>query len=302
MASIPSTPDLRFLDPRVFGKLQSLELIAKFIVEGFMIGLHRSPYHGFSVEFSSYRKYSPGDNLKFVDWKLYGRTDRHYVKQFEENTNLTAWLVVDRSASMALEHEGVSKLRYGCCLSAALAYLMLKQRDTVGLAAFDRSGVRMLHPSAKSIQLRQVFQTLQGMQPGEGTDFSGGLEAVATHVTHRGMLILISDLLADPDEILQALRYFRYKKHEVIVFQVLSPLELDFPYREQFEFVDAETGQKLVTSGGLIRQEYLEALNAHIARVRQGCVDLEVDFVALSTAEPVTEALVAYLSRRAQFL
>jgi len=291
-------PDLQFLDPRVFGKLQNLELVAKYIVEGFMLGLHKSPYHGFSVEFSAYRKYSPGDNLKFVDWKLYGRTDRHYVKQFEENTNLDCYLLLDKSGSMAVTDDGLSKLRYGSCLAAALAYLMLKQRDTVGLTVFDSEGLQLVPASARSSQLSVVLRSLASLEPESQTHFASGLSEVAARISRRGLVVLISDLLAEPDEVLDVLKYFRYRKHEVLVFQVMTAQELDFPFSDQHEFIDAETGEKLATSGRLIRREYLEALGGHLEALRQGCVELEVDFVPLRTDEPLTDALVAYLSKR----
>ncbi|MDP6359430.1 MAG: DUF58 domain-containing protein [Planctomycetota bacterium] len=294
--------DVEFLDPKTFGRLQNLELIAKYIVEGFMIGLHKSPYHGFSVEFSSYRKYSPGDNLKFVDWKLFGRTDRHYVKQFEENTNLNCYLLLDKSGSMVLEDEGMSKLRYGSCLSAAFAYLMLKQRDAVSLATFDSEGVIYVPPSAKNSQLLTVLSQLQGLEAQSGTDFTSGLNKVAARITHRGMIVLISDLLAEPQEILDVLKYFRYKKHEVVVIHVMSPQELDFPFNEQVEFEDAETGAKLVTSGRLIREEYLQELNAHFEELQKGCLNLEVDLLSLRTDEPLTDAFVSYLVKRQALL
>jgi len=302
--SSPHQADMKFLDPQVFSRLQSLEMIAKFIVEGFMLGLHKSPYHGFSVEFSSYRKYSPGDNLRFVDWKLFGRTDRHYVKQFEENTNLNAYLLLDKSGSMIVEDEGtgITKLRYSSCLAAALAYLMLKQRDAVGLAAFNSEGVDYIPPTAKHIQLGYILRQLEALEATGQTDFSTGLNQVASHINRRGLIVLITDLLTEPDEILKVLKYFRYKKHEVIVFHVMTKLELEFPLNEQYEFIDAETGQKLVTSARMVRKEYLEALEAHFDILRQGCVDYEVDYVPLRTDETLTEALVAYVSKRQQFL
>ena len=294
----PRNKDTQFLDPRVFGKLQNLELIAKYIVEGFMLGLHRSPYHGFSVEFSSYRKYSPGDNLKFVDWKLYGRTDRHYVKQFEENTNLSSYLLLDKSGSMIVADDGLTKLRYGQCLTASLAYLMLKQRDAAGLAIFDSEDVHFIPASAKNIQLRTILRALESLEAGGRTDFAGGLSRAATRITRRGLVVLVSDLLAEPKEVLDVLKYLRYRKHEVIIFHVMTALELDFPFQEQCEFIDAETGEKLVTSARLIREEYRSALGAHLDQLKKGCIDLEVDFIPLRTDQPLTDALVAYLAKR----
>ena len=264
--------DRDFLDPRVIAKVRDLELVAKFIVEGFILGLHRSPYQGFSVEFSSYRKYSEGDSLRFVDWKVFARTDRFYVKQFEETTNLLCYLLLDTSASMSLGDAHITKFRYAASLTAALAYLMIRQGDAAGLVAFDSEGVDYTPPRRQTLQLGRILKALTNAVPSKGTDFRSGLRQVAERIRRRGLVILVSDLMAEPDEILDVLRYLRYKKHEVIVFQVLSQMELDFPFRDQYEFIDAETGEKLITQSSYIRQEYLEALAKHNRRLRESCL------------------------------
>jgi uncharacterized protein (DUF58 family) len=290
--------DREFLDPRVIAKISDLELVAKCIVEGFVLGLHRSPYQGFSVEFSSYRKYSEGDSLRFVDWKVFAKTDRFYVKQFEETTNLMGYVLLDTSASMSLGDPHITKFRYGASLAAALAYLMLRQGDAAGLVAFDSGGVDYTPPRRQSIQLGRILARLSQLRPSQRTEFRSGLRDVAERIYRRGLIVLISDLMAEPDEILDVLRYFRYKKHEVIVFQVLSQMELDFPFRDQHEFIDVETNERLVTQSSYIREAYLEALAEHNRRLRESCLAMDVDFVGLSLSDWLGDALMSYLTKR----
>ncbi len=290
--------DRDFLDPAVIAQVSDLELVAKFIVEGFLLGLHRSPYQGFSVEFSSYRKYCEGDSLRFVDWKLFGRTDRFYIKQFEETTNLACYVLLDISASMSLGDEHITKFRYAASLAAALTYLMLHQGDAAGLVAFDSEGVQYTPPRRQTLQLNRVLASLSGLAPTKATEFRSGLREVAERLHRRGLVVLISDLMAEPEEILDVLRYFRYKKHEVVVFQILSAMELDFPFRDQHEFIDVETGDKLITQASLIRQDYLDALEAHNRHLRESCLAMDVDFVPLGLSDWLGAALMAYLTKR----
>jgi len=298
IGNLPGHADRDFLDPAVIAKVRDLELVAKFIVEGFMLGLHRSPYQGFSVEFSSYRKYSEGDSLRFVDWKLFGRTDRFYVKQFEETTNLACHVLLDISASMSLGDEHITKWRYAASLAAALTYLMLHQGDAAGLVAFDSEGVDYTPPRRRTLQLGRILARLSSLEPTKATEFRSGLRQVAERIHRRGLVVLISDLMADPDEILEVLRYFRYRKHEVIVFQVLSQTELEFPFRDQHEFIDVETSERLVTQSSLIRADYLDALAEHNRQLRESCLAMDVDFVALSLKDWLGEAMMAYLTKR----
>jgi len=293
-----------YLNPRTLAKIDNLELIAKFIVEGFLIGLHRSPYHGFSVEFSSYRKYSPGDELKFVDWRVYARTDKYYVKQFEETTNLNCYLTMDISASMNFTDptpDAVSKFRYSCFIAAAMAYLMLKQGDAVALAAFNSKEFTYLPPSARGTRLIQFLSALSHLKPAGETELGKNLRLLAERIKGRSLIILTSDLLVDYDEFKEALQYFRYKNHEVIVFHILSDYERDFPFGTQTSFLDMETRQEIVTEPTYIREEYISLLNSHIEQLKDTCEELNVDFLSLSTSTDLSEALMTYLSRRAAY-
>ena len=287
-----------FLDPTVLAKIENLELVAKFIVEGFMIGLHRSPYHGFSVEFSSYRKYAQGDEMKFVDWRVFGRTDKFYVKLFEETTNLNCYLVVDTSGSMQMAEQGVTKLRYAFYIAASLSYLMLRQSDAAGLTLIRADETRFIPPSGRTHQLQTILTELSRSRAGGETDLGAGLAGLAERTKGRSLIVLVSDLLAPADDILDALKFFRYRNHEVICFHLLTTDERTFPYGEQTEFVDMETGQIIATEPAAIRQEYLRRLDDHIDRLRRGCEGLEIDFVSLSPSDMLGEVLATYLGRR----
>ena len=291
---------LEYLDPRVLSRVENLELIAKFIVEGFMTGLHRSPYHGFSVEFSSYRKYSPGDDLKFIDWRVFGRLDKHYVKQFEETTNLNAYLALDASASMSLESHGISKWRYGCFIAASLAYLMLKQRDAVGLALFREGRLDLMPASSKSTRLGEVLGVLSRARPEGEAPIARLLNGLVEQVRRRGLIIVVSDFFEDIGNIRSALQYARYRNHEVIAFQVLTEVERTFPYTVQTNFVDSETGERVVSEPRAVRREYLRLLQAHNDALRDACEECEIDLVSLTTTDDLSSVLTTYLSRRMQ--
>jgi uncharacterized protein (DUF58 family) len=302
--------DTRFLDPAVAAAVGNLELVARFIVEGFLIGLHRSPYHGFSAEFSSYREYAPGDDLRHLDWKVFGRTDRFYLKQFEENTNLACWLLVDCSGSMKVGGEGkvggvgkgeperVSKFTYARQLAAGLAYLMLKQQDAVGMLAFADGPVASVNAHARTVQLGNVLTQLSRLAPEKGTDVARGLAALPDKLTRRGLVVFISDCLAEPNDITDAMRLFRARGHEVLVFHVLSPEERDFPFSSLTEFVDAETEERLLTHPSDLKAAYLEALGEHVAKLKGACDEMNVDFVELRTDTRLDRALVDYLAKR----
>jgi len=302
--------DTRFLDPAVAASVGNLELVARFIVEGFLIGLHRSPYHGFSAEFASYREYAPGDDLRHLDWKVFGRTDRFYLKQFEENTNLACWLLLDCSGSMKVGGLGkvgasgkgeagrVSKFTYARQLAAGLAYMMLKQQDAVGMLAFADGPVASVNAHARTVQLGNVLAQLSRLVPEKGTDVARGLATLPDKLTRRGLVVFISDCLADPAEITDAMRLFRARGHEVIVFHVLSPEERDFPFSDLTEFVDAETEERLLTHPSDLKRAYLEALAEHVSTLKGACDEMNVDFVELRTDTRLDRALVDYLAKR----
>ena len=292
--------DTRFLDPAIFATVDNLEMLARFIVEGFMIGLHRSPYHGFSVEFSSYRKYSPGDEPRYVDWKLFGKTDRLYVKQFEENTNLVCTLCVDCSGSMKVGDKNLTKFKYATSLAAALAYLLLKQGDAVGLVAFSEREVEVVRPRSRTNYLARLLAVLARIEPRAETNIHSGLAGVAERMRRRGLVVLISDFFADIDDLVEQLKRLRYRGHEVIAFQILTTDERDFPFKDLVEFIDAETDERLITQTSYVADSYRKALGEHQERLRSVCRDHNIDLVELTTADNLDVALLAYLSRRSR--
>jgi uncharacterized protein (DUF58 family) len=304
----PLDGDTRFLDPQVIAQVSNLELVARFIVEGFLIGLHQSPYHGFSSEFTSYRKYVKGDPFKFIDWKAAARTDRLFIKQFEENTNTRSYLLLDGSSSMNFGGEsarpeggktrGIAKWLYARNLAAALAYLMIHQGDAVGLALFRDGPPEVIPPRGGTVHLHALLGSLSRAQPERGTDMETGLAAIPERLARRGLVLLFSDLLDDTSRILAALKAFRLRRHEVIVFQVLAPEEREFPYRENIDFIDAETGERLTAQGSYIAAAYRKALNEHTEAIKRFCRQNDIDFVELDTDEPLSTALVSFLSRR----
>ena len=290
----------QFLDPAVLARLGSLELKARTVVEGFLNGLHRSPFKGFSVEFAEYRQYIHGDDLSTIDWKVYARSDRHYIKKFEEETNLQCHVLLDISGSMRYGSHGITKYEYGQCLAASLGYLMNRQRDAVGLAAFDDQIRTMLPASARPGHLRALLVTLERLQPGNETNVSTPLHQLADALTKRGMVVLISDLLDDPERVIRGLRHFRFRGTDVIVFQILDPDEIDFPFERATRFEDLETSEEVTAVPTVARTPYLKAIGDLIERYKQELGSAGIDYHLLSTAQPLEMALLAYLSTRAR--
>jgi uncharacterized protein (DUF58 family) len=297
-----SAGEWQFLDPAVVARLGTLELKARTIVEGVLSGLHRSPFKGFSVEFAEYRQYIPGDDLATIDWKVYARTDRHYIKKFEEETNLGCHLLLDVSASMGYRSGGMSKLEYGQCLAASLAYLMNRQRDAVSLVAFDDRIVAMLPASARSGQIRAVLLTLDRLTLGRETNVETPLHHVADLIAKRGMVVLISDLLDEPDRVIRGLKHFQFRGNDVIVFHVLDPHEVEFPFERPTCFEDLETGAEVTAVPSAVRPHYLQAMTEMIDRYRRELGAAGIDYQLVTTAEPLEMALLAYLSTRARAL
>ena len=287
-----------FLDPATIARLGSLDLKVRAIVEGFLTGLHRSPFKGFSVEFAEYRQYLPGDDLTTLDWKVYARTDRHFVKKFEEETNLECHLLLDVSRSMGYGSGAVTKLEYGSYLAGALAYLMTRQRDAVGLIAFDDKIKKMLRPSARSGHLTSLLVTLERLQLGDRTDVAKPLRDLAEAVRKRGLIVLISDLLDDADKVLKGLKHFRYRGSEVIVFHVLDPAELNFPFDQTARFRDMETQDEIVAVPDVVRARYLEAMSHLQEGYRRELRLAGIDYVLLDTSVPLEVALTSYLMTR----
>ena len=290
--------ELRFLDPAVLARLGTLELKARTVVEGFLSGLHRSPFKGFSVEFAEYRQYMPGDDLSSIDWKVYARTDRYYVKKFEEETNLNGYLLLDVSASMGYGSQGVTKLEYASMLAGSLAFLMQRQRDAVGLTTFDDSILTMLPPSARPSHLRSLLVTLDRLALGKRTDVSKPLHQLAEGIARRGMVILISDLIDEPEHVIEGLRHFRFRGTDVVVFHVMDPWELTFPFTRASRFRDLEGGDELMAVPSVVREQYLAELNGTIDRYKRELGAAGIDYRLLDTSEPLELALMSYLSTR----
>ena len=290
----------QYLDPVALSRIGGMELVARLVVEGFVTGLHKSPYQGFSVEFAEHRQYMPGDEIRYIDWKVYGKSDRYYVKKFEEETNLRAYILLDTSASMNYKHaeEGLTKFEYGCYLAATLTYLMLKQRDSVGLALFDTDITQYIPPRGAATHLQAIMSALENATPGQETQLSGLFHELAKRIVRRGLVIVISDLLDEPSQVISALKHLRHQKHEVIVFHLLDPAELTFPYTGSVVFRDMETGQTLSTQADTLKADYLEKLNQFIQSYRRGCGASQIDYVQMDTAMPFDYALSEYLSRR----
>jgi uncharacterized protein (DUF58 family) len=295
--------DRPFLDPAVVARLGTLELKARTIVEGFLSGLHRSPFKGFSVEFAEYRQYIPGDDLATIDWKVYARSDRYYVKKFEDETNLDCHLVIDVSGSMGYgSHHAMTKFEYGACLAASLGYLMNRQRDAVGLIAFDENIVSMLPSSSRTGHLRALLLTLNRLQLGRTTNVSKPLHHLADSLSKRGMVILISDLLDDPESVIRGLKHFQFRGTDVIVFHILDPDEIEFPFDRATRFEDLETDEEIMAVPGVVRDHYVRAIETLIDRYRRDLGAAGIDYQLISTNQPLELALMSYLSTRARAL
>jgi uncharacterized protein (DUF58 family) len=292
----------RLLDPHFVSKLERLDLTARLVVEGFLTGLHRSPYHGFSVEFAEHRQYMPGDPLRHLDWKVLAKSDRKYVKQYEEETNLRAMLLIDTSASMGYGSQGITKLDYSRQLAAALAYLMLRQNDAVGLFAFAAGRGELIPARSTMGHLRPLLLLLERLASAGGTDFAASLHTLAERMTRRGLTVLISDLLDDPERIAQAIHHFRHRKHEVLVFHVLDPQEVEFEFEREAVYVDVETGERVTTRPQELRPDYRARVQEWKQKLRQFCIEKRADYVPVTTDQPYDRALLEYLSKRARLL
>jgi uncharacterized protein (DUF58 family) len=292
----------KYLRPEQVRQMAGMQLIARTVVEGFVTGLHRSPHHGFSTEFSDHRQYVPGDELRHLDWLALARTDRYFVKRYEQETNLRCYVLLDCSASMAYGSGGISKFEYGCYLAATLAYLMVRQQDSVGLVLFDEAIRRNLPPRSTATHLNTLLEELERTTPGRQTGVSRTIHDVAGSIRRRALVVLISDLYDDPAEVRRALQHFRHRRHEVIVFHVLDPFELDFPFTKLVGFEDMETGEQIQIDPKQVRQTYQEEIGAFLADLRRTCSESRIEYVLADTRTPFERMLVKYLSRRRQFV
>lgn len=297
-----------YLQPETISKLRSIELKAKFIVEGFLTGLHKSPYHGFSVEFSEHRQYTPGDEIRHIDWRVYGRTDKFYIKRYEEETNLRGYILLDVSGSMRYTSgtQYLPKIEYASYLAAAMCLLMLGQRDGAGLVTFSDKIETFLPPSVKPSHQRLLLKTFSETaslaQSGTArqTDSGRALSQIAERIQKRSLIILISDLWDNPEKIITALKFFRHRHNEVIVFHLIDPEEQRFNFSADAEMVDMETGSRILTSPLQIREAYEKAFNALSEHYKQTLTDNLIDYNLIDTSRPFDLALFAYLKKRSR--
>jgi uncharacterized protein (DUF58 family) len=289
----------KYLKPEVIRQIKRLDLRAQFIVKGFLQGLHASPLHGFSVEFSEHRKYTTGDDPKDIDWLIYAKTDKYYVKKFEAETNITGYLVMDLSRSMGYTYrQELTKFEYAICLAASLCYLMIHQQDPVGLLTFDERIRNSLAPKSRRSHLATVLSLLTQLRPSGKTDVAASLSQVAAMLKHASLVMVFSDLLTDPEPVLQALHRLRHRGHDVILFHVLDEAEVRFPFEGMVELEDPETQQLLQLDAAHFRPDYLAEVEAFREMYRRECFQSRIDYVGLDTSMPFDKALMEYLVRR----
>ncbi|HTU21026.1 MAG TPA: DUF58 domain-containing protein [Gemmataceae bacterium] len=289
----------KYLQPRVIRQVARLDLRAKFIVEGFLSGLHASPFQGFSVEFSEHRKYVPGDDLKDLDWNVYAKTDKYYLKKFQAETNVTGYLVMDLSASMAWTHrQELTKFEYAICLAAALGYLMIHQQDPVGLVTFDTRIQTSLPPRSKRAQLGTILSVLANLKPSGETAVAPALHQLASMIRSKSLVMIFSDLLTDPEPVLQSLHHLRHRGNEIILFHILDEAEVHFPFEGLIEFEDVESPDKLVLDAKGMRGDYLQAVAAFQEHYREECAKANIDYVPIDTSVSFDKALLEYLVQR----
>jgi uncharacterized protein (DUF58 family) len=323
----------KYLIPNVIARLSNMELRAKLVVEGFMAGLHKSPYHGFSVEFAEHRQYIPGDDLKFLDWKIFARTERYYIKQFEEETNLKSYICLDVSKSMDFSSQSskgeqtvktktknlfkkvlnksfestaknsdgiITKLEYASYLAASLAYLMLMQRDAISLTTYDVKRQNYIPPRATPNNLRQILNALASVQPSNQTGTANSLNEIASGIKRRGLVIVLSDLFDEPEEVVKSLKHFRFMNNEVIVFQILDPIEMNFLEGNPVTLIDMETKEEMYSQPFAIQKAYKETIKEFLENYKSQLKNNGIDYQVLSTETPFDKALLTYLSKRAK--
>jgi len=295
-----TVPGSRFVDPKVLSRVGNLELLARHVVEGFINGLHRAPFFGASIDFAEHRGYVAGDDIRRVDWRVYARTDRYYVKQYEADTNTNLSVLLDISRSMTFASRGIPKLEYGCYIGACIAYLAHRQRDRVGMITFDDDIVTHIPPSAKHFNV--VLGTLERVKAQRPGNLSVPLHKMAEHFRRRGILVLISDFYDEPDAILEAIKPLKFLGNDLIVFHVLDPAEIDFGYDEASSFEDLETGEQIPVVPESLVTEYRAMVQAHIAALTTKFSEHRIDYTVLNTAEPLDRALFSYLSSRERLM
>lgn len=289
----------RFLEPEALARVKNLSMVARGVVEGFISGLHASPYKGFSVEFAEHREYVAGDDPRHLDYKMLARTERLYIKQYEEETNMRVQILLDTSGSMDYRYEGkVTKLEYGCYLTAVLSYLMTRQQDSVGLTTFD-TDIRLDMPARSSPRhFNEMMRQLEALKPGDETDIAEVLHRLANRFKKRCLIVLISDLYDEPDEVMRALHHFHHRRHEVIVFHVLDKAELEFPFKDVIAFHDLETDERLQIDPAYVREVYVDQIKQFTENYRRECAESQIDYVLTDTSVPYDFMLSHYVSKR----
>ncbi len=295
----PSENYIKYLNPAVISKIKSMELRARLVVEGFMVGLHKSPYHGFSVEFIEHRPYLQGDSLKDVDWKAYGKTEKFFIKQYEEETNLRSYILLDTSRSMSFASSGnITKMEYASTLVAALSYLMIKQQDAVGLALYSDKINSYIPPKATKTYLLQILKQIASLKASSTTNTASSLNLVAEKIKRRGLVVIVSDLFDDINSILKSLKNFSYLKNEVIVFQILDPLERSFSFGADAVFKDLETDEEITTQPYQIQKAYRESMGEFLRKIKSECLKSNIEYNLIETSMPFDKALFSYIQKR----
>lgn len=291
---------ISLLSPEYLASLDKFSLRARLIVEGFMIGLHKSPYHGFSVEFSDHRQYNPGDPIPSIDWKVYAKTNRYYIKRYEEETNLKCHILLDHSKSMDYTSGKISKLEYAKAFASALIYLMNSQHDAVGFLSFTDTITNYLPPRSMKSYTNLIFSHLYRLQAEEKTNTAEALHHLADRIKKRGLVIIISDLIDEPEKIMLGLQHFRHQKHEVILFHIHDLQEKEFDFKKETQFIDMETGEKIVVNPWQIKKDYHSAYNETVSFFKQKCHELRIEYNPICTETPFEQNLLQYLIKRSR--
>jgi uncharacterized protein (DUF58 family) len=293
-------PGARFVDPKVLARIKDLELLARLVVDGFINGLHRAPYFGASIDFAEHRGYVPGDDIRRVDWRLYARTDKYFVKQYEADTNANFSVLLDVSKSMSFSSGGVSKIEYAKFLAACLAYLSHRQRDRVGIITFDEDVVAQVPPSAKHFNV--LLHTLDRAKPEKPGRLLANLTRLAEHFKRRSIVAVISDLYENPEDLMEALKPYTFLGNDLMVFHVLDPAEIEFPYDQPSRFLDLESGEEMPVVPEGFAAQYRKMMQEHIEAIRSKCSESRIDYMLLNTSRPLDEALFSFLGNRERMM
>ena len=291
-----------YLTNEFIARSEKFNLRARLIVEGFIIGLHKSPYHGFSAEFSEHRQYNPGDSLRNLDWKVFAKTNRYYVKRYEEETNLKSYIILDHSNSMSFTSGKISKLEYAKAFASALAYLMISQQDAVGLLTYSDKITNYIPPRSMKSYLNILFKEMHNIKPESTTNTSAVLHSLADRIKKRGLVILISDMIDDPKKLMKGLQHFRHQKHEVILFHIQDLQEKEFNFKKETQFIDAETNEKITVNPWQIKKDYQKAFSNFSENLKKSCHESSIEYNPITTETPFEENLLQYLIKRAMLM